>query len=200
MESAWNVVFPVVVSQSFYDNEEKMQELSDKVKQEAVEHPDGFANEWAEDCGTWNSLIHTTNILQNEGYKELLEPVFEACSNHIKYAGVKTEGKKILVHESWTNLVNPGQFQEYHEHSHCHFAGVMYFDVPEDSGHFIFRNPENRMFIPDYNEGINPDKISHLPRVGEVIIFPSWMLHAVGINRSDQPRISLAFNWSLVDE
>ena len=62
------------------------------------------------------------------------------------------------------------------------YAGVYYVSLPEGSGDLIFERDENQ------------ERVKVTPKVGEYIIFPAWLKHAVTRNQSDDLRISMSFN------
>jgi uncharacterized protein (TIGR02466 family) len=50
------------------------------------------------------------------------------------------------------------------------------------------------MVICDSNRFDSATAIEHRPRTGELLIFPSWLVHWVTPYQSDRPRISISFN------
>ena len=89
-------------------------------------------------------------------------------------------------------------------------SGVFFIKVPEEmkGGRFLFyRNFNEADFISSENMGhfkegyqmqgydypINTIK----PKENMLVVFPSWVPHAVEINLSDEERISLSFNFKL---
>ena len=87
--------------------------------------------------------------------------------------------------EFWFNISNPGDNTGWHDHKeNAEISGVYYISIPKKSGNLIFRK----------NNGNNFEKWFVKPKDGMMILFSSKLEHCVEINKSSDPRISLAFN------
>ena len=87
--------------------------------------------------------------------------------------------------EFWFNISNLGDNTGWHDHKeNAKVSGVFYINVPKKSGNIIFRKK-----VKDKCE-----KWFVIPKDGMMILFPSKLEHCVEINKSSEPRISLAFN------
>jgi uncharacterized protein (TIGR02466 family) len=85
-----------------------------------------------------------------------------------------------------------------HNHPNSILSGVYYLQAPENCGGIYFSDPRpaSQMLIPpveEFNLWTFP-KISYKPHVGTMLLFPSWLLHGVEMNMSEELRISLSFN------
>ena len=49
-------------------------------------------------------------------------------------------------------------------------------------------------FVPDGRNTFNSSRWQYQSKENQVIIFPSWISHSVGVNESDSDRISIALN------
>lgn len=102
---------------------------------------------------------------------------------------------------SWLQLNNPNSYFHRHEHYGAIVSGVVYLQTPENCGDITFFNPievrkQNRAFFYKLNSP-NPYgdiNIEYTPTKGKMILFESWLQHAVGFNRSTENRISISFN------
>ena len=83
--------------------------------------------------------------------------------------------------ELWSHIHEKNMSTNWHNHG-CVYAGVYYVSLPEGSGDLIFERDENQ------------ERVKVTPKVGEYIIFPAWLKHAVTRNQSDDLRISMSFN------
>ena len=84
--------------------------------------------------------------------------------------------------EYWFNIASPGESTGVHNHKdESTVSGVYYLQVPPDSSDLYFRPMDAIEF-------------SIKAVVGRMILFPSHLDHYVSENRSNEPRISLAFN------
>ena len=98
----------------------------------------------------------------------------------------------------WVNFNLPGSYNRKHHHSDIAFllSGVVYLKVPENSGRISFHDPRGAAVeaIADSKYyGYEPEVFID-PEPGMVIYFPSWLEHEVEKNKSDEDRVSIAFN------
>jgi hypothetical protein len=99
----------------------------------------------------------------------------------------------------WVNVNNKGEYNDIHDHNAyggTFLSGVFYVKVPPNCGRLRLFDP--RPFVtgaPDmkyYNDGNNYHYFDPEPNL--MVIFPGWLKHDVEPNRSDEERISVAFN------
>ena len=87
--------------------------------------------------------------------------------------------------EFWFNISNLGDNTGWHDHKeNAKISGVYYINIPRKSGNIIFRKKNGKNFKEWYIK----------PKDGMMILFSSKLEHCVEINKSSEPRISLAFN------
>tara|TARA_B100000427_G_scaffold329125_1_gene344175 strand:+ start:1495 stop:2133 length:639 start_codon:yes stop_codon:yes gene_type:complete len=100
---------------------------------------------------------------------------------------------------SWITKTTKGVSSSYHNHKNSFFSGVYYFDeYDKESANIDFLNPlsdlSSFMLDPGRLTPVNANYVSFPPGDKTVIFFPSYLVHRVGIHKSDKPRYSLAFN------
>jgi hypothetical protein len=105
------------------------------------------------------------------------------------------------VKEMWVNVLDRGGRQAMHNHANSFISGVVYLTpthpeartvfMKSPGGHdFAFKNEHARTATGPYSG----DKwISPAPQPGDLVLFPSYLMHAVPPNPGER-RISLAFN------
>jgi uncharacterized protein (TIGR02466 family) len=117
--------------------------------------------------------------------------------------GVHLFGERIewLLKEMWVNFLDKGGRQAMHNHANSFVSGVVYLTPTHPSAQtvfmkspggtdFLFRNDHARTTPGEYNA----DKwISPAPQPGDLVLFPSYVLHAVPPNQGPR-RITLSFN------
>ncbi len=123
-------------------------------------------------------------------------------------------GRKVQVEwrvNAWANVNRSGHGNEFHTHPGCFWSGVYYVDDggigadPGLGGEFEIQDPRGvapAMYAPRLTVAASggaamgaQETIS--PRSGLLILFPSWLSHAVRPYRGTAARISVAFNLSL---
>ena len=105
------------------------------------------------------------------------------------------------VKEMWVNVLDAGGRQAMHNHANSFVSGVIYLTPTHPAARtvfmkspggtdFAFRNDHARTAPGPYSA----DKwISPQPEPGDLVLFPSYLMHAVPPNPGER-RITLAFN------
>jgi uncharacterized protein (TIGR02466 family) len=102
------------------------------------------------------------------------------------------------VLSAWANVNRRGDFNQMHTHPGASWSGVYYVDsgevVPEAEGTAIRLSDPNpartNIFFPE----LSASAVTFRPEPGLMILFPSYVPHAVPPHRGDGRRISIAFN------
>jgi uncharacterized protein (TIGR02466 family) len=100
---------------------------------------------------------------------------------------------------AWMNANLPGGYNAPHTHPGAHWSGVYYVAQPDvetgSSGKIEFLDP--RTDLPNWHlleaSAFNAKK-SIQPMPGELILFPSYLLHWVYPNETSQDRVTIASN------
>ena len=107
---------------------------------------------------------------------------------------------EFYITNSWVNVHNTGDRILDHHHNNSLFSGIYYIETTSTSGQIIFKNPESRIFpsaidiLFTENNLFNSRAMPYTPNIGDIIIFPSTLAHAVTKSESATPRTILAFN------
>ena len=116
-----------------------------------------------------------------------------------KYERLLNLNKKLKLDNLWCNINYKNSYNVSHVHPEVHFSGVYYLKTPKNCGKLIFTNPNTfvRMHSEMEQASEHPDFKSHFyiePVQNLLLIFPSYLLHEVAINNSNEKRISISFN------
>ena len=105
----------------------------------------------------------------------------------IKYITKILNNKDLILTDIWGNISPPFTQDYIHHHKITNqtISGVLYLNTPPNSGNIVFTNPYN----------IN-QKQNYKPKQNSLIFFPSYLPHFVEINKSQENRISIAFDFS----
>jgi uncharacterized protein (TIGR02466 family) len=105
-----------------------------------------------------------------------------------------------VITESWININQKGHFNYSHDHPGSLFSAVYYVKGGADKGELELKTP-----IAPHTYTISQEMVGSFnaftghamvlpPVTGDLLIFPSWLLHRVNMSRSEEDRISVAFN------
>ena len=103
---------------------------------------------------------------------------------------------EMVITQSWLNKNCKGESHHEHKHPNSMISGVWYPQINEKLPPIKFRNPKSRditLSIKNYNH-FNSTTFMLPMKKGELIIFPSDLMHSVPINDFNEERISLSFN------
>ena len=113
------------------------------------------------------------------------------------------------VPEMWANVSHKGHANQYHTHPGSFWSAVAYVDDGYAGNDDLTlggelqlldpRMPMIRMSAPDLRlrgaDGLpQPSEISIRPQTGMIVLFPSWLQHAVRPFTGGGTRISIAIN------
>lgn len=98
----------------------------------------------------------------------------------------------------WININGKADFNRPHTHPRAVFSGVLYIKTPPDCGGLEFCNPYREIQHYDYYfKNFRHHTLTYRwyeAKENLLYIFPSWQEHYALPNRSDEDRISIAFN------
>ena len=175
------------------------------------------------DTDNFDSVRHSNLILNNDGetysgfqtdylnekeqptqnfIKAIVPSIYDILTNyHLQ------QKSQIYFKGIWGNINYSGGTIADHNHPGIHFAGVVYLKVPEGSGSLVLKHPDP---IIKYSEFYStPFKNSNeynstiyeiLPKEYTMVLFPAHIMHSVMANKTDEERISVAFNLNVIKD
>ena len=138
-----------------------------------------------------------------------LSPTFakleRALTAHVRtYAkslALDLEGRALSMTDCWVNVMPQGVVHSLHLHPLSTISGTYYVRKPSGASGLKFEDPrlDRYMAAPprraDAPEALRPWH-TVAAKVGQVVLFESWLRHEVPPNPSKAPRISISFNFS----
>ena len=143
----------------------------------------------------WHS---TTDMHEKPEFKRLVNALYEAQKKI--YIEEHLESEPFLGN-MWANVNPPGGMNRAHQHPNYLWSGVYYIKATENSGDLKIDDPRNcaSMIRPKQKQGKLPARLyretHYKPVTGRCIMFPSWLMHCVDPNESNDIRISVSFNF-----
>ena len=174
--------------------------ISPENKNEIIEHcmnpelelpKQGF--QWGDECLSEKVYLKLT------GFTELLKPhiievLSEVIDEDIPYG--------FSVDEVWKNTYHRYYHQEQHDHQGYELSFVIFMnDFQEDNARFYFVNERCRLTAELWRDvsALMPDSIPIEGEKGDIVFFPSHMLHGVSPHKSDTPRVTVSGNITIED-
>ncbi|MEY8829766.1 2OG-Fe(II) oxygenase family protein [Sedimentitalea sp. XS_ASV28] len=113
------------------------------------------------------------------------------------------DGRDLKLEDIWINILPEGGMHASHIHPHSVISGTTYVSMPEGASALKLEDPRSaRMMaaptrIRDGRRELQPF-IYVTPKVGDVLLWESWLRHEVPMNMSEDERISVSFNYGWV--
>jgi len=153
----------------------------------------------------WGDNVDTSFVYSKQGTNDVLnhcsilkESIHSAVDDYMQ--GLELDITKYNKHifDSWLNVNHKYQFQHFHSHAFngCDgISGVYYHRSTNDGndGMLVFKNPSHANAVSNLLRAM-PERVYHKPIEGRLILFPSFLEHAVNHNTTDTSRVSLSFN------
>tara|TARA_B100001123_G_scaffold433568_1_gene558503 strand:+ start:289 stop:891 length:603 start_codon:yes stop_codon:yes gene_type:complete len=100
-------------------------------------------------------------------------------------------------------IINPTNASNArHIHSNNFISAAYYLKAPENCGDITFYDPRSAKVINtpkiSSSNNLNIDVVNVTPKEGLLVLFPSYLHHSVGLNKSKQNRIVISFNINIV--
>jgi len=95
--------------------------------------------------------------------------------------------------KGWINHNLPGQSMVLHGHGGSKITTTYYIQAEENCGDLMLVDPRGGVDWDKELDGVNGAKFKRVkPVEGKLVIFPSYVMHSVDVNKSKNIRISLA--------
>lgn len=187
-------VFPTLIATTINPNhsliEEKLIKECFKIKKNIV----SGGEDWVSNK-TYNTL-GKHNIFFDKKFNQLNTFVLDSVNNFCDNLDINK--KHISVEpDSWFNIYNEGDYQEYHRHPQSIISVVYFLKSNKDSAKIYFKSPVVDMMPPIYNKYTFDtfERIHFEPVPGLLLIFRSYLEHCVEKQKSKEKRITLAYNF-----
>ena len=126
--------------------------------------------------------------------------IYKAIKKHVDiyfYELLRAEKDiEIYITQSWINKSTPGDYHQAHTHPNSFLSGTFYYKTNINAGHLTFADPKYTPleYRKQEHTAFNSNLWKVIPNEYDLVLFPSYILHGVGINNSSDTRLSLAFN------
>tara|TARA_B110000093_G_C12858521_1_gene362395 strand:- start:200 stop:799 length:600 start_codon:yes stop_codon:yes gene_type:complete len=148
--------------------------------------------------------FHSTHLdLANSKTSDLFRELIRCVSETFISLGFNIEEYEPVIHVAWLNINRKHNFMRHHNHNKSLLSGVYYIKTPKNSGDLEFNSPVadhkyvvDSDCIKDFND-FNSNTWIVPAEESKLVLFPSWLVHFVQPNFSDEDRISLSFDCSV---
>jgi hypothetical protein len=143
------------------------------------------------------SYIHPQTTLEAVEKLNELHSWIRSCLNLVrKHVGWRNDTiRELAITQSWLNRSDIGEEHHRHYHPLSILSGILYLTEPSTTKFFlpsIYSLP--RIIAPDKETGSKEIEMEFHGQIGQLIVFPSTLKHAVGANLEPHARLTLSVN------
>ena len=179
-------LFPILLYSSYLDRDitEDEKNLVKRKSEETVNN-------------TFNLSTKDKNVLKNNlGFNNLKLFIELNLKNYVDTIICPKYDLEIYITDSWLNFNNKEESHHIHLHKNSFLSGVFYFNTIKNDiirFHNILNN-DFFQFEQKHRHIYNSETWDFPVNIGQLILFPSKVIHSVPKNTENKTRISLAFN------
>jgi uncharacterized protein (TIGR02466 family) len=173
-------------------------EIIDMMSEDITDNDGPFAHTTDKDV---ESKDLTDDLHTNPKFEKIFKEIEKSINEFLKEHSYNRDVFDVYITKAWVAYTKTDQWITAHKHTASHYS-LVYYVQADDQGNITFNKSEpSGLYIPasteylnDYNEH-NVTSITYGSRTGEIIIFPSNMIHQTEKNQKKEPRISLSLDF-----
>ena len=171
-------------------------ELKNYIYQEQEKDPDGIKKS---NFKGWHSESFD---LKNENLKNFINEISKNIGAAVNDMGWDLEAQIVKITNMWAIINKNKAFNERHHHGNSALSAAYYVKAENNASNIVFFDPRqaNVFHHPAAKKAndLNGQVKSITPKAGTLFLFPSYIEHKVEENLSDEERIVVSFNISLI--
>jgi len=140
--------------------------------------------------------------LKNENLKNFISEISKNIESAIKDMDWDLETQIVKITSMWSIINNKDAFNEKHHHGNSALSAAYYVKAEQNAGNIVFYDPRqaNVFHHPTSKQvnSVNAQVQSVTPKAGTLVLFPSYLEHKVNPNLSNEERIVISFNVTLI--
>ena len=135
-------------------------------------------------------------ILNHKAFKDLKTDLDLSVQDYFDKIICPSNNITPYITQSWLNYTEKNQYHHKHQHPNSLVSGVFYINCDEKFDKIKFYNDNYKTIKPEIKDwNIWNSQSWWFPvKTGDIILFPSSLIHMVETKEGDNTRISLAFN------
>jgi uncharacterized protein (TIGR02466 family) len=197
-------LFPTLVKEAALGSEAMRTEL------EAVcwllEDEDTAGNDWCDEQGYdgYTSYASLDDLPERfpefAALKEMLDEQAEAFARELHW---DMAGFHLELDALWVNILGEGGSHSGHIHPGSVISGTYYVALPDGAGSLKLEDPRLSFMMGAPQPADDAPEAARRfvyvePKEGHALFWESWLRHEVMPNRSEDPRVSISFNYALI--
>ena len=190
-------IFSTPIWTSIIDNHEEVNSKMIKyIKLLQSKNPKGIAKS---NVDGWHSEYFDLNADDPRYFLNSIKLNLDKVFNDM---GWDLNNQKIKITSMWSIINNKNASNARHIHSNNYISAAYYVKAPKNCGNIIFYDPRNEVVFRHpkikVTNNLNSNIFSIEPKDGLLVLFPSYLHHAVDYNNSNEERIVISFNIDII--
>tara|TARA_B100000959_G_scaffold257511_1_gene291691 strand:+ start:439 stop:1053 length:615 start_codon:yes stop_codon:yes gene_type:complete len=150
--------------------------------------------------GGANSITSNTYVLREPMLKQLNIKLTEIINQFLRNVFAPQGEFGLYITQSWINVTKPGQYHHRHRHPNSVLSGAFYIKTVQNDQIQVFSDIMSHPLMYAYDFTFKDQNMhnawsySQIVKDNDFVMFPSNLEHSVPTNKSNETRISLAFN------
>lgn len=169
----------------------------------SIAEDDAAGQQWSEDHGYPGYTSYAS--LDDLPYRfPIFADLVQALDAHVadfaRDLAFDLGDKKLTLDSLWINILPEGGIHTGHLHPHSVISGTTYVAMPDGASAIKFEDPRLPMMMAAPGRMKDaPEELKTFayvaPKVGDVLLWESWLRHEVPMNMSEDDRLSVSFNY-----
>ncbi|MEM5515532.1 TIGR02466 family protein [Henriciella sp. AS95] len=197
------LLFPTHLSQTRYGDEAFREEAEAACWM--IEDGDTAGHDWCEEKGYpgYTSYASLDDLPgRAPAFGQLAKALTKQATQFARELHWELPKKGLSLDAFWINILGEGGNHSGHIHPGSVISGTYYVSLPPGAGDIRFEDPRLAMMMaaPPLQDNA-PEALSRFiyiaPQPGDVLMWESWLRHEVMASQTEEPRISISFNFGL---
>ena len=150
---------------------------------------------WSKRDYDTNWQTKSANLQTKKEFKHFSNLIIETGKDVCKTLGYDVED--LVITDMWANVLRNTEHHPMHTHSNNFLSGTYYLQSDQGAS-IVFHDPRPAadVIVPRKKEtnNLNASLLSYASKTNRAIFFPAWLPHQVQQNKSNNKRISIAWN------
>ena len=134
-------------------------------------------------------------------FRELVEALDRHVARFAEDLEFDLDGRALKLEDLWINILPEGGTHSSHLHPHSVISGTTYVSMPAGASALKLEDPRSaRMMAAPARRKTARQELQRFvyvtPKVGDVLLWESWLRHEVPMNMSEEDRVSVSFNYA----
>lgn len=172
-----------------------------------IEDGDTAGHDWCEREGYpgYTSYASLDDLPERApAFAELVERIDREAEAFAAALHWDTGTARLKMDSLWINILGEGGHHSGHIHPNSVLSGTIYVAMPEGAGGLKLEDPRLVMMMaapqPADQAPAGMKRFHYLqPKPGDIVMWESWLRHEVMTSQCEDARITVSFNYTLVD-